>query len=102
MKTLESTRTNNIIKYLNSHKRCLVRKRYQDGMSVQGDPDITGCVAGGIHIELEVKQPGNYPTKIQKLRMLEWETAGAIVACVHDVNEVKALLELHNIKLDPK
>lgn len=97
-RVLETTRTKNIIKYLNAHDGCLVRKRHQMGYSHEGDPDISGSLYGR-HIELEVKQPGNKPTTLQVFRLAEWEAAGAIVGVVHDVDEVLALLFSHNLLL---
>lgn len=44
---------------------------------VVGDPDLYGC-AGGVHFEIEVKIPGQYPTQVQEHRLKEWRSHGAI------------------------
>lgn len=61
-------------------------------MGVAGDPDIDACIRGR-SVQLEVKRPGERPTALQARRLEEWRRAGAIVAVVHSVAEVRAVLE---------
>jgi hypothetical protein len=67
---LEKTISNSIIKYLNKHyTNALVVKRWSTGSSGNtGYPDITGSI-NGIRVEIEVKTPGNKPTKLQYSRI---------------------------------
>ncbi len=81
-----------ILAYLNSLPNCLARKRWGGGMGVAGDPDIDACIRGR-SVQLEVKRLGERPTPLQLKRLEEWRKAGAVVAVVHSVAEVRAVLE---------
>jgi len=81
-----------ILAHLNSLPKCLARKRWGGGMGVAGDPDIDACIRGR-SVQLEVKRPGERPTPLQLKRIEEWRRAGAVVAVVHSVAEVRAVLE---------
>lgn len=81
-----------ILAYLNSLPGCLARKRWGGGMGVAGDPDIDACIRGR-SVQFEVKRPGERPTALQAKRLGEWRQAGAVVAVVHSVAEVRAVLE---------
>jgi len=80
-----------ILAYLNSLSVCLARKRGGGGMGVAGDPDIDACILGR-SVQLEVKRPGERPSALQAKRLEEWRQAGAIVAVVSSVEDVKSLL----------
>jgi hypothetical protein len=80
-----------ILAYLNGQRGCLARKRWGGGMGVTGDPDIDACVRGR-SVQLEVKRSGERPTPLQLKRLDEWRQAGAIVAVVSSVEDVKSLL----------
>jgi len=80
-----------ILAYLNGLPGCLARKRWGGGMGVAGDPDIDACIRGR-SVQLEVKRPGERPTPLQVKRLREWRKAGALVAVVSSVEEVKSLL----------
>ena len=88
----EKTIVQKILTFLNEIPGCLARKRWGGGMGVTGDPDITGCL-NGRHLELEVKRRGQRPTPLQAKRLEEWRKAGALVAVVTSVDEVRNLLE---------
>jgi hypothetical protein len=81
-----------ILVYLNGLPGCLARKRWGGGMGVAGDPDIDACVCGR-SVQLEVKRPGERPTPLQLKRIEEWRRAGAVVAVVHSVAEVRVVLK---------
>lgn len=81
-----------ILAYLNGLPGCLARKRWGGGMGVAGDPDIDACICGR-SVQLEVKRPGERPTPLKLKRIEEWRKAGAIVAVVHSLDEVRAVLE---------
>lgn len=80
-----------ILAYLNGLPCCLARKRWGGGMGVAGDPDIDACIRGR-SVQLEVKCPGEKPTPLQLKRIEEWRQAGAVVAVVSSVADVKSLL----------
>ena len=97
--TNESSIVKGILAYLNSLPECLARKRWGGGMGVAGEPDIDACLRGR-SLQLEVKRPGQKPTPLQLKRLEQWRQAGALVAVVSSVEEVKALLDpnvLHEI-----
>ena len=97
--TNESTIVKAILAHLNALPECLARKRWGGGMGVAGEPDIDACLRGR-SVQLEVKRPGQKPTPLQLKRLEQWRQAGALVAVVSSVEEVKALLDpnvLHEI-----
>jgi hypothetical protein len=73
-----------ILAALNAIPDCIARKRGPG--SITGDPDIYGCYRG-LHFELEVKQPGKQPTRIQAYRLSQWEKTRAITAVVSSTRE---------------
>lgn len=60
-------------------------------MQKAGVPDILACRDGRL-LAIEVKRPGGHVTAIQKKRLAELEAAGASVAVVTSVDEVRSLL----------
>jgi hypothetical protein len=71
------------------------RKRWGGPYSVVGDPDLYFCWKGR-HVEVELKRPGEKPTKVQQWRLHEWGEAGALCALVSSLAEFRLLLgELH-------
>jgi hypothetical protein len=70
----------------------VVRKRHGSVYSTVGDPDVM-ILYQGIHIECELKRLGEQPTAIQLHRLEKWRKAGAIVAVIHSVGEMRTLME---------
>jgi len=58
-----------------------------------GTPDLLVCHAGRF-VAMEVKQPGNYPTRIQRHRLAQVEAAGGQAVVVRSVAEALAALEV--------
>jgi len=75
------------LKKLPEHK---VRKR-RGGISNAGEPDLYGSIFG-IHYEIEVKAPGNKPTKLQEAKLAEWAAAGAITGVSYCLNDTKRII----------
>jgi hypothetical protein len=69
-----------------------VRKRHGSVYSTAGDPDLY-ILSRGVHIECELKQPGQEPTPLQAHRLEAWRQAGALVAVVHTVAEMRAVMD---------
>ena len=69
-----------------------IRKRHGSGYGTAGDPDLYGSYKGR-HFELEVKQPGESPTRLQQQRLLDWGRSGAITGVVRSVDDFKKALE---------
>lgn len=88
----ESSLTTRIIKYLNSLPGCKAEKRHGSQYSEAGAPDINACYQGR-SVQIEVKRPGEKPTRIQLKRLREWQEAGAVVGWVTDLEGVKKIIE---------
>lgn len=81
-----------ILKYLNSLERCRARKIH-GGPYMSGWPDILAVKDGQAYF-FEVKRPGGRPTKLQLYELGEWMRAGATVAVVTSVDDVRKVMEL--------
>ena len=82
-----------ILHYLNSLPNTKAINIHGGVFCERGTPDIIGCTNGRT-ILLECKRsPTEAAEKIQEWRMAEWRSAGAIVARVDDVSQVKELLK---------
>lgn len=78
-----------IIKALNTGQATLVRCRSADAVGhIAGDPDIYGSI-GGVHVEIEVKVPGEEPEDLQWYRLEQWAKTGA--ACCWVTSKAQAL-----------
>jgi hypothetical protein len=84
-----------ILKYLNSLEGTRARKIH-GGPYMAGWPDIL-CVKDGQAYFFEVKRPGGKATKLQLYELSEWMKAGAIVAIVTSVEDVRAVLERETV-----
>jgi len=79
------------LRWLKSLPNCKARKR-RGGVSNRGEPDLYGCI-NGVHFEIEVKAPGNRLTKHQKVRLEEWEEAGAIVGVSYSLEDTQNIIK---------
>ena len=74
----------------------IVRKRHGTAFGVAGDPDLYGTIHGR-HFELEAKRPNDPSsqlTKLQTIRLREWNLAGAITGVVRSREEALTILGL--------
>ncbi len=70
---MEKNISKSIIKAINDMPGCFARKRYSNGSSgTTGWPDITGAILG-IRLEIEAKQPGKKPSKLQFSKIRKFE-----------------------------
>lgn len=67
-------------------------KLHGSAYSLAGLPDVL-AIKDGRAAFIEVKVPGNRPTRIQEHRMRELAAAGAAVAVVTSAGEARAFLE---------
>lgn len=75
---------------LNEHPGTLIRVRSADAVGhVVGDPDLYGSIDGW-HVEIEVKVPGEKPTRLQLKRLRDWYYTGATVTWVDSIEEALA------------
>lgn len=66
--------------------------RYISAHTMPGLPDICGFLKGGRALFLEVKRPGQQPTRLQQIFLDRATAAGALAAVVTDANQLAALL----------
>lgn len=81
----------------------MVRKRHGSAFSVAGDPDLYGCAPAacphcgaqvdGHHFEIELKRPGQQPTRLQEQRLAEWRAAGAAAGSATSPEEALQIIE---------
>ena len=82
-----------ILHYLNSLPNSKAINIHGSVFCERGTPDIIGSINGRT-ILLECKRsPTEVAEKIQEWRMAEWRKAGAIVARVDNVEQVKKLID---------
>lgn len=67
-------------------------KIHGNAYQMAGLPDVL-AIKGGRAVWMEVKVPGNEPSKIQVHRMKELAAAGCPVAVVYSAGEARAFLE---------
>lgn len=67
-------------------------KRWGGPYSTIGAPDLSLCVAGR-RVELEVKTAAGRVSPHQAFQLDRWRRAGAVVAVVRSVDDVRAIVE---------
>lgn len=81
-----------ILEYINSLPNAKAVNIHGSIFSERGTPDIIGCINGTM-VAFECKRDGAEDLrKIQKWRLSEWLTAGAVVGGVSDLEHVKWIL----------
>lgn len=90
---LESVLQKKIQKYLKDNlPNAVVWKNHGNQYSVIGLPDIM-CAYEGKIICIEVKMPGNTPTKLQEITLKKLKEAGAITGIAYSIEDVQKILE---------
>lgn len=89
---LESNITRSILKYLKTVDNCFAWKAHGGYYGVAGIPDIVCCLNGHF-LALEVKRPGNKPTKQQAAVLGKINRAGGRAFVVYGVNEVREIVK---------
>ena len=87
--TTEAAITEAIIRWLRARGAHVI-KTY-GGPYRRGLPDLIGVYRGRA-LALEVKRPGGKPTPLQEHELSRWAAAGALVAVVTSVEDVKQLI----------
>ena len=81
-----------ILEYINSLPNAKAVNIHGSIFSERGTPDIIGCINGTM-VAFECKRDDSEDLrKIQKWRLSEWLTAGAVVGGVSDLEHVKWIL----------
>lgn len=91
----EQSRVTAILNFLKRLKHCEFEKRL-GSVYQKGRPDISGCIAG-LHFEFEVKKDGQAPTTLQMAILERYARAGAMVAVIRNVDDVKAAFTHYGI-----
>lgn len=93
----EASLSKKIVAALNALPACHAEKRWTGGVfGRSGQPDVTGCI-GGRHFEIEVKLPGERPTKIQNVWLGTWAEAGALTGVATSVDEALAIVGANSV-----
>ena len=83
-----------VLHYLNSLPKSKAINIHGSVFSERGTPDVIGCVNGRL-VVFECKRDATEDLEeIQKWRLCEWITAGAVVGGVSDVWHVDMILRL--------
>ena len=94
---LENDLQRKIQKYLKSKlSNSVVWKNHGNQYSVIGLPDIM-CVYKEKIICIEVKIPGNQPTKLQEVTLKKLSEAGAITGVAYSIEDVEKILIRNNL-----
>lgn len=88
----ETQRTGDVLEWMNAQPRTYAMKKHTGVYGESGHPDIFGCRAGRM-VLVEMKRPGEKPTKQQMQRLRDWQKAGAAVCWAFDVEHVRQLFE---------
>lgn len=86
----ETVITGEALSWLNAQPDTYAWKLHTGPMGEGGHPDIDGCTRGR-SIKIEMKRPGEKPTRRQMARLLRWRAAGALVGWATSVEEVRAI-----------
>lgn len=86
----ETERTQDVIKWLRAQSGTWAFKKHTGPQGEAGHPDIFACRNGRM-VLIEMKVPGDRPTKLQAQRLRTWREAGAAVCWATEVDHVKEL-----------
>ena len=82
-----------ILRYLKSLGRhCRTFNVHGNAWQGAGEPDIHACYRGRM-IVIEVKRPGEKPTKLQEHALRKWAEAGAVTMVATSVEDVRKMIE---------
>lgn len=73
--------------------RGVLRRQYVRFNTQRGHSDLIGVLKDGRALFLEVKRSGQQPTLVQQSFLDDMVAGGALAACVHSVDEAKAVLD---------
>lgn len=86
-----------ILHYLNSLPESKAINIHGSVFCERGTPDVIGCIRGRM-VAFECKRDTKEDLeKIQKWRLSEWMSAGAVVGGVSDLDHVKLILQLMGV-----
>ncbi|ABW18841.1 VRR-NUC domain-containing protein [Alkaliphilus oremlandii] len=83
---------NKIVQYLKQQPNTWFFKTHGGMYQVAGIPDLILCYMGHF-VALEIKRPGEKPTKLQEKVLKDIQEAGGISVVVHSLLDVKSVLD---------
>jgi hypothetical protein len=83
---LEKKRQKNIIDYINLSPNSFVVKVHGSALSRRGLPDLIGSYRG-TPFAVEIKQPGNYPSKLQRKWLDKFKAGGYVTGIVRYIED---------------
>lgn len=92
----ESSLQTAVLAYLNKLDFCRAYNLHGSAWSGSGRPDIIGCYRGSCFV-IELKRPGELPSKIQEYELCKWRNTGAVTyyaSCIDHVREMIYQMEL--------
>lgn len=87
----EARITKKIREFLSAHPRSFFFKIHGSAAMMAGLPDLIGCLEGKF-VGVEVKQPGQKPSKIQNLVHGRIRAAGGVVIVATSLDDVQHLV----------
>lgn len=89
----ETERTEDVLKWLKAQPGVHAFKKHTGAHGEAGHPDVFAC-RHGLMVLVEMKRPGEEPTKLQYQRLRTWrDKAGAAVCWATDIEHVRELFE---------
>lgn len=89
---LEKDLRRKMVKRLEEVPGCRVRVVHGGPHQSAGEPDLDAVICG-VPLKIEVKLPGNKPTKLQAHVIDEWRAAGAVAGWADSMDTLEALIE---------
>jgi Holliday junction resolvase len=80
-----------ILRYLNGLPESKFYNMHGSGWQGAGRPDLIGCYRGRF-VAIEVKRPGEAPTKLQEHELQLWGMTGAVTMVATSLAEVKEMI----------
>lgn len=81
-----------VLQYLNKLENCRAYNMHGSAWTGAGRPDIVGCFCGFMFV-IELKRPGEIPSKIQEYELCKWRHAGAIAWYATTLEDVQEMIE---------
>jgi hypothetical protein len=87
----ERSLQSSVINYLSKLEECKVYNLHGSAWSGSGRPDLIGCYRS-VTFVIELKLPGEHPTKIQEYELCKWRAAGAVAWHACKLSDVQTMI----------
>ena len=88
----ERSLQSSVLSYLSRLEQCKAYNLHGSAWSGSGRPDIIGAYRG-VPFVIELKLPGEYPTKIQEYELCKWRAAGSVAWYATKLDHVIELID---------